>query len=231
MTCRHYFEYLATNAQLCLRSDLAEDEKTWLEDQKRGFSKLSEPNAIFVNPLSVEVLLLCEDNRKLVLGQRSKLTAIRPGTLTPSASETVSLKDAREPQSGVLLPASTREVDLCNSCFRALEEEVGIPRQMVHELCFTSLMFDRQEYDYELTAYAVTHLGEKEVQYFFDLLPGKDKWEHTKLSFRPFPIEHFDASELGLWTHQAFMAYCAALYRIKGPNEGRRLLVKALGEE
>ncbi len=204
---RKFFEYLATNAQVCLRNDLNESEREWLESEKGGYSQ-NTPNIVFVNPLSVEVLLLCKSKTKetkVVLGVRSSKTAFRPGMLQPSASEAVSMVDCT---------GGGDECDVWNACYRGLEEELGLPRQHIVKLRLTSLIFDKQEYDYELTAVAYTDLDEDSIkQNWLNVHPGKDKVENDHLEFRPFPIEHLGKDEIRRWTHQAFVAYLMALYQ------------------
>jgi hypothetical protein len=204
---RKFFEYLATNAQVCLRNDLNEPERKWLESEKATYSQ-NAPNVVFVNPLSVEVLLLCKgktEETKAVLGVRSSKTAFRGGMLQPSASEAVGRADCT---------SGGDKCDVLNACYRGLEEELGLPRQQIVKLCLTSLIFDKQEYDYELTAVAYTDLDEDSIkQNWLTVHPGKDKVENKEIEFRPFPIEQFGKAEISRWTHQAFVAYLMALYQ------------------
>jgi hypothetical protein len=217
---RPYFEYMATNLQLCIHNDLIDVERQWLIKEKGKYHDLWSPNTNFVNPLSVEVLVLCENSSKIVVGSRSAATGFRAEMLQPPGSEALNEKDINDEKT---------TCKLIDVCYRALDEELGLKREFVTDMKLTSLIFDLQEYDYELTALAWTGLDEKSIaENWRHAQRGLDKGENDHLEFLTFPIRSFSSADLKRWTHQAFAAYLMALYICFSFEDARNSLDRAL---
>jgi hypothetical protein len=132
-----YFAFLATNANVKLRNDLEEEDREWLLRQTENYDP-NEPIPAFVNPLSVDVLLLSDEERKFVLTRRSGHTVYRGGLIGLSAAETVSTS----------LDQRDGEIDLVNTVRRALNEEIGIQAEHLEESSYIVIQanFERGNY-------------------------------------------------------------------------------------
>ena len=176
-----YYEFLATNANIKMRSDLNPYEQAWIKSKTEN-SDPSEPIKEFANPLSVEVILLCNDGTRAVLPTRSPKTVFRGDKLGASVMETVSplleTKDKIE-----------REIDIFEVIKRGLREELGIKPTELKELYVTSLVFDSEVFDYKFTAVADSKLVESDISARFELGLASDKWENRKLNFVKFPLD------------------------------------------
>ncbi|MGC8695969.1 MAG: hypothetical protein ACP5UD_06165 [Conexivisphaera sp.] len=186
-----YYHFLATNANIKLRNDLTEDEKKWvisrIPDQEHFDPNI--PVDEFANPLSVEVLLLCEAGKKAVLTRRSRLTVFRGDMIGPSVMETVSPELMEgSPEKG--------EIDVFRTIKRGIEEELGIKEHELKHIYITSLDFDKEVFDYKFTAIATTYLSEAEIKRRYELAVPKDKYENTELLFLNFPVSKREIGKL-----------------------------------
>ena len=183
-----YYEFLATNANIKMRSDLNPDEQAWIKSKTEN-SDPSEPIKEFANPLSVEVILLCNDGTRAVLPTRSSKTVFRGDKLGASVMETVSpileTKDNIE-----------REIDVFEVIKRGLKEELGINPSDLREIYVTSLAFDSEVFDYKFTVVADSKLVEGEVNARFELGLASDRWENRKLNFVKFPLDKNELSDI-----------------------------------
>ena len=177
-----YFHFLVTNANVELRNDLSEDEKAWLANKTYG-SEPQFPIPGFANPLSVEVLLLCDGGKRAVLTRRSGRTVFRGGRVGASVMETVS-PVLSEGASG------TGEIDIFEVIKRGIKEELGVDRDEIQEdsIRITSLAFDDEVYDYKFTAVATSLLSETELRQRFSIGISKDRYENSELLFFDFPL-------------------------------------------
>jgi hypothetical protein len=200
-----YFAFLATNANVKLRNDLEEEDREWLLRQTENYDP-NEPIPAFVNPLSVDVLLLCDEERKFVLTRRSGHTVYRGGLIGPSAAETVSTS----------LDQRDGEIDLVNAVRRALNEEIGIQAEYLEEVYFTDLLFDKRVFDYKLSCVATTNLTAEQIEALYRSGFAKDKYETTDILFPRFPCEVSRNEVLANWTPEAAAAYTKAVIDRRG---------------
>ncbi|MGC8618745.1 MAG: hypothetical protein ACP5UZ_08455 [Thermoplasmata archaeon] len=183
-----YYEFLATNANVKIRNDLDQEEKEWLNSRIQNFDPYF-PVQEFANPLSVEVLLLCENRRKAVLPVRSGKTVFRGDKLGASVMETVSpLLEVND--------KINKEIDVYEVIKRGVKEELGISSEEIKGIFVTSLAFDEEVLDYKFTAVVDSILSQEEVQRRFDLGLASDRWENKILKFFKFPPDATDISEI-----------------------------------
>ena len=195
-----YFAFLATNANVKLRNDLDEEDREWLLRQIEDCDP-NEPIPAFVNPLSVEIILLCDGGRKFVLTRRSGHTVYRGGLIGPSAAETVS----------ATLDRRDGEIDLVNAVRRALSEEIGIQAEHLEEVYFTDLMFDKEVFDYKFTCVATTNLTAEQIEALYRNGLAKDKYETAGILFQRFPCEVSRSEVLEKWMPEAAATYAKAV--------------------
>jgi hypothetical protein len=202
-----YYEALATMA---LRSDMTAKEIEWVHSQSVG-KEPGTPVSTLVCPLGIHVILLFHDkdkNRKVVLQRRSKQAAFRGGLLFPSVGEAVStVRDAPDYDKKV--------VDVENALFRGLKEELGLEPADIDDHYFTSLVFDKDAWKFDLTAVALTSLNETSIKGRHAVV-AVDKWEAPNLEFYDFPAD-VPRSGDG-WTPEALGAYEAAVVDQLGPK-------------
>jgi hypothetical protein len=219
---QRYFEFLATNANLgsSMRSDLAPAEKEWLTRQVESRSP-DDPPPTLVNPLGIHVLLLIDGGRRMVLQRRSRKAAFRGGLLFPSVGEAVSVTLDE-------VPGDRRAIDVGKTVLRGLKEELGVDSGDVDETYFTSLVFDREVWKYDLTALAVTSLDESSLTAFHKTGVARDRFE-GELEFFNFP-QSFSLAELKSgWAPEALGAYQMAIYDRLSPQHFSRLVLPATG--
>jgi len=210
-----YFDFLATNANIKLRNDLEPEDRAIL---KRYVEKITpyKPVTLFANPLSVEVLLLCEDGRKCVLQKRSSKTVYRGGLLAPSVSETVSYNRDK---------VDENRLDVFKTIVRGLKEELGLDEEYVDNIYVTSLLFDREIFDYHLTAIAITFLDEESILSIFKSGKPKDKHEYIDLQFIDFPMEKIDLNKIHkTWVPETIASYVLGVVDRYGWRRLERML-------
>jgi hypothetical protein len=208
-----YFAFLATNANVKLRNDLDEKDKAWLLEQTKDYNP-SEPIPTFVNPLSVSVLLLCENRRKFVLTRRSKKTVYRGELIAPSASETVSMLDKKK---------NNDEIDLVNTVKRALNEELGIQAEHLEDVHFTDLLFDKEAFDYKFTCVVETNLTAEGIKALYSNIT-RDRFETIDIIFKEFPCEISRNEIMTNWVPEAIATYVKAVIDIYSFNKLKNLV-------
>ncbi len=179
-----YFEFLATNANVRMRKDFDKEDSAWIKQKIREVDP-SVPIPEFANALSVQVLLLCENGTKAVMGMRSEKTVFRGGKISPSVEETVSpTLEGKE--------TLDTEINIFEVIKRGIKEELGIDAEEINEIYVTSFAFDHEVLDYKFTAIATTSLSQKEIDGRFNMAIPKDKWENKELKFIDYPIKSLD---------------------------------------
>jgi hypothetical protein len=195
-----YFEFLGTNANLKLRHDLSPSDQSYLQGRQEN---PLEPVYEFANPLSVEVLLICDRRQKFVLQRRSGKTSLRQGTLFPSVAENVSIKQDS---------TASGELDVLNTVRRGMREELGVDPTLVDRVYATALCFDHEIWDYKFTFVAFTELDESSIRTGFQAGLAKDRYESAELLFFDFPLKDFRSSfSREPWGPEAGMAYIRAI--------------------
>ncbi len=215
---KKYFEFLATNANLNLLNDLNSEEKNWLKKQTEN-SNPQNPVPTFANPLSVEVILLCENGHKMVLPKRSEKTVFRGGKIGASVMETVSFLNEYD--------ESTNSINVFDTIKRGLKEELGVDPEYINEndILITSLMFDWEVYDYKFTAIVTTNLSENEIRGRFNVARGKDVYENTEVKILTFPPKNIDIEDLKKnYDPEAIACVLFALVEKKGWKAVEKLL-------
>ena len=204
-----YFEFLATNANVTLRKDLDKNDDAWIRSKILNYDPFY-PISEFANPLSVEVLLLCENETKAVMSTRSEKTVFRGGKVGPSVMETVS--PALEEKTIL-----KTEINIFGVIRRGLKEELGIDSDEIEQVYLTSLAFDSEVLDYKFTAVAVTHLTQKEIENRFNLGFPKDRWENKKINFIDYPPKILDVEKIkNDWLPEAIAAMIMAMAESEG---------------
>ncbi len=181
----YYFEFLATNANIKLRNDLNKNERDWLLSKTANYEP-EIPIKEFANPLSVEVLLLCEGGKKVVLTKRSKTTVFRGGLIGPSVMETVS-PNLSEGLNDIA------QIDIFETIRRGIKEELGINKDELEDsIVILGLAFDKEVFDYKFIVLAETLLSEEEIKSRFNMGIPRDRYENPELLIYdfPFPIKN-----------------------------------------